>query len=99
MADKQQCEITIFSGRGWTNRCVRKAVVQRGDKWYCKIHDPEYIAEKKRKWDEKFDKEWAEKKVRWHRAEVIEQLIGGFDTTTLERNLSKIREFISTIKD
>lgn len=44
---------------------MNKPTVTRDSKLYCRIHDPEYIAEKRRKEQAKWEKEWAEKKKRW----------------------------------
>ena len=99
MAEKHRCEETVWGGRVNSWHCQNWAVVQRDNKRYCKIHDPEYIAEKRRKWQENFDKERAERYKQWHRAKIIRQLLEGFDTAILENNRTKIREFISTIKD
>ena len=41
--NKRQCEARVCTD-GWHYfQCSKKAVVVRGDKAYCKIHDPEYI--------------------------------------------------------
>lgn len=48
---------------GHTHQCEKKAIVERGGKPYCKIHDPEYIKAKDDERRAKFDKEWAEEKA------------------------------------
>lgn len=46
----QQCEARVSPPDRWGSfhqyQCSKKAVVTRGDKAYCKIHDPEYIKQK-----------------------------------------------------
>ncbi|MBA7581214.1 hypothetical protein ES708_23116 [subsurface metagenome] len=44
---KEQCEARVSPPGQWgsfqQHQCSKAAVVIRGDKSYCKIHDPEYI--------------------------------------------------------
>ena len=53
----EECQTRIVGDRGFAWQCQKKPVVTRDGKLYCKIHDPEYVAEKHRKWQEKYDKE------------------------------------------
>jgi len=48
MANRCSARVSIDSWR--FGQCSRKAIVERDGKWYCKIHDPEYIKTK----DEKY---------------------------------------------
>ena len=61
----EECQTLIYGGRGFNHQCSNKSVVTREGKLYCRIHDPEYIAEKKRKWQEAFDKERIEQSAMW----------------------------------
>jgi uncharacterized Zn finger protein (UPF0148 family) len=59
---KKQCSEKVFpsglygSFHGYS--CSKPATVERDGKWYCKIHDPEYVkakdAKKRAKWDKKY---------------------------------------------
>jgi len=44
MANRCSARVSIDSWR--FGQCSRKAIVERDGKWYCKIHDPEYIKTK-----------------------------------------------------
>jgi len=56
MSDKQ-CSVKVWSNSRWpsSRNCANTAVVEQDGKWYCKIHSPEYITEKNRKRDEKWE--------------------------------------------
>ena len=84
--EKEQCQQVIYDDRGPDWLCTKKAIVERDGKFYCKIHDPEYIKEKHRKWQEKFDKEFAENTIRDHRKSVIRKVCEPFTTEWLEAN-------------
>ena len=47
MAD---CSVKVSPNTTWgsfhQHPCSKKAVVERDGKWYCKVHDPEYIKQK-----------------------------------------------------
>ena len=95
MVEKRQCQERVFNGRLPDYQCQKKAVVDRDGKFYCKVHDPEYIKEKKRKWHERFAKEQVENRKRWHRKEVTEKVCEPFTTEWLEANAN----FILASKD
>ncbi len=60
MAELGKCSKHFYDG--WTRvRCSREAIVERDGLSFCKVHDPEYIAERTRKRQEKWD---AKRKVR-----------------------------------
>lgn len=42
----RQCSATVFGPRVHSWQCVRKAVVARNGKWFCRQHDPEAVAAK-----------------------------------------------------
>ena len=53
--NNKTCEERV-SRDGWRwSQCSKKAVVVRGDKAYCKIHDPEYIKSKDREHRAKYE--------------------------------------------
>jgi hypothetical protein len=70
-------------------QCTRKPVVQREGKHYCKIHDPEYIAAKERKWKEALDTEWqaSREKDRYNSAVKV-----AFRGVTMEQITSRLAE-------
>jgi len=61
--DKQCSYDVIYDSWCHTHKCQKKAVVERDGKFYCKIHDPEYVKAKDEARTAKWDKEWAEKKA------------------------------------
>ena len=89
------CHSTIYEGRGWNHQCSKKPIVERDGKLYCKIHDPKYVTEKRRKWQEEYDKEWIKKQARWHRAEVIASIFEDISTATIERSISSIKDILN----
>ena len=52
MAEK--CSVMVYFDMWHDRQCKKPAIVERDGKWYCKIHDPEYIKEKQRKADEAY---------------------------------------------
>ncbi|KKN71835.1 hypothetical protein LCGC14_0416890 [marine sediment metagenome] len=44
-----QCSTRVWISDWDKAQCSKKAVVKRDGKWYCKIHDPEYIKAKEDK--------------------------------------------------
>jgi len=56
MDNKHQCSEHILI-KGFScprsRQCTNKATVKRGDSWYCGIHDPEKVAERRTKGQEK----------------------------------------------
>ncbi len=52
-----QCSERVWFDSWRTSQCQRKATVERDGKWYCKIHDPEYIKAKHTKRETKYQSE------------------------------------------
>jgi len=54
------CSVRVAPNTQWgafqQHQCNNKAVVERDGKWYCKIHDPEYIKQKDAERQAKRDK-------------------------------------------
>ena len=58
----------IVPGAGWYRHdCSRKATVERDGKWWCWQHDPEYVAEKRRKEEEKWEVDSKKRSANWAR--------------------------------
>jgi len=55
-----KCSVRVAPNTQWgafhQYQCTKKAVVERDGKWYCKIHDPEYIKQKDVEREEKRNK-------------------------------------------
>ena len=51
--NKEQCSAMVAPNDRWgafhQSPCMKKAVIERGSKLFCKIHDPEYIAKRDEK--------------------------------------------------
>ncbi|MFA5037506.1 MAG: hypothetical protein WC479_10075 [Candidatus Izemoplasmatales bacterium] len=43
---EQRCTAKVYPKEQWgafhPSQCSKKGIVERGGKWYCKIHDPQY---------------------------------------------------------
>ena len=64
MTEKHQCSERYESGGlGSMRSCQIPAIVKRNGKWYCKIHDPEYIKAKAEKRDAEWDAKRKAQKV------------------------------------
>ena len=85
MEKGEQCSKRVWGGRGQSWQCQNKAVVEQDGKHYCKVHSPEYLAEKKRKWEEQYKEERAAKESKWAREAVIRKVCEGLDTATLNK--------------
>ena len=101
MNNKEQCSIRVASAGTWgafhPHQCRKVAVVTREGKLYCKIHDPEYIEAKREAREAEWDKEWTEKRARWHRDELIEGLFENISTAQIEGNLEAYKVAIKEV--
>ena len=51
-----QCSVNISDSTGfYPTPCAKPAKVERGGKWFCTIHDPEYIKRKEIAWAAKYE--------------------------------------------
>ena len=98
---KQRCEERVYKGGFPNYQCQKLAVVQRGDKWFCRVHDPEYIAEKNAKKNAalyiKWDREKAETARQQRRVRIEALIYKDFDTAFLEKHAQAIRQFIESL--
>jgi len=65
MTEKHQCSENVFEVDGFDHQCQKTATVERNGKWYCTIHDPEYINAKREKRNAKWDAERKARKERY----------------------------------
>ncbi|KKK56289.1 hypothetical protein LCGC14_3066000, partial [marine sediment metagenome] len=56
---KEQCSVSIYDPPISRHQCPRAGSVERDAKWYCWQHDPVAVAEKKKKWNDDFDRKFA----------------------------------------
>ena len=97
MTNKQQCATRIYGQRGGDYPCQKPAKIEREGKWYCKVHDPEYIKEKREKWKTDFDKKFAEDSLRWDRTDAMRRACEGLTTEELNRVTPElIRDALAT---
>ena len=76
MTDKKQCSEKVWDG--WHHfPCQRPAKVERDGKWYCGIHDPEYIKAKNQAKEEKWEAENKANEIKWAREVKIKSLVSG----------------------
>lgn len=82
MTDKIRCQATSNPKDRWDSfhpqQCQKNAVVERNGKWYCKIHDPEYIKQKQnasmQKWQEEWKAEEHKRRMQQLAPELLEAL-------------------------
>ncbi len=65
MAVDKQCETRIWGERVQSWQCHKRAIIERDGKWYCKIHDPEYVKQKNMKKQTRWAKEAAKQSAIW----------------------------------
>ena len=81
-----QCSQRVSDSTGlYYHQCHKKAVVEREGRLYCKVHNPEYIKEKRRKEQEKYNKEQDERQEEYARHDALEKATEGLTTEELER--------------
>ena len=65
--DKNQCCVMVYPPDRWgafhPDGCPNNAIVEKDDKWYCRIHAPEYVAKKNAERQIKYDEKWAKRKI------------------------------------
>lgn len=63
------CCATVLAGKdGWRTRyksCSRKATVEREGKWYCRQHDPQAVAGRKKEWESQWEIEYQARQARY----------------------------------
>lgn len=70
-------------------QCGHKGKVQRGGKWYCGRHDPEKVALRKKKREEKWQAESKVNKEKWARHAAVYDACEGIPTDQLRPGLLK----------
>ncbi len=96
----EQCSERVSDGGFWPKyrNCKRKAVVERENKWYCKIHDPKYIAAKRNEQREQWEREWAKQRETGTRNALIAEAFEGIGLISLHRNGDKFRAAILAVE-
>lgn len=57
MKNMKQCSVEVYESSTWRfYPCQKPASIKVDDKWYCKIHSPEYIKAKAEKQEQKYQK-------------------------------------------
>ena len=82
-AEKHQCE-GIKRGTWHRHRCITNGSIERDGKWYCGIHDPVKIAEKRKRGKEKWDEEWTKARAVRRRLEAQDHYCEKLTTEYLE---------------
>ena len=85
------CSRRIFEARGYVRTCEKKAVVERGDSSYCKIHDPEYIKRKHKALQSEWEKEREIHNDTWKREALAREIFEDVTTTDIETNKDKYK--------
>ncbi len=86
----------VFDGSGWHQHYCNKTIVKEiNGKWYCKIHDPDYVKKKgdarKAKWDEENRKS----NESCRRKSAVEKACEGVPTEVLET--LKLKELLNQL--
>lgn len=68
------CSVRVYGGSFTGHMCSRNAKVERKGKWYCGIHDPEYVAKKNEEKRARWYVEDALRSKEWQRKEGIAAL-------------------------
>jgi hypothetical protein len=102
LRSEKRCVETVYPndqyGSFHGHQCNKMGIIKRDGKWYCKIHDPEYIKEKHLKLRDKWDKQYKISQLNFEREQVINTLTNGYSTELLKSNTIKIRGFIEALK-
>jgi ferric-dicitrate binding protein FerR (iron transport regulator) len=89
MKIKKQCCKRVFPRERWgafhEYNCTKPAIIERNGKWYCKIHDPEYVDAKNKEKHERWNAEAEAQREVWRRENAIRKACEGVDTDTLEK--------------
>jgi len=76
----EQCNKMIYRGRlQGSSQCVRKGVVERDGRSYCKQHDPVARHERAKARQEKFNREHSAKKEAFRLARVAPELLAALE--------------------
>ena len=105
MTDKElnenQCCVKVSPNDRWgafhSYQCSKKAVVNREGKFYCKIHDPEYIKAKSQKRTVEYTKEQDAKLYQWEREDLLRDLFNGIENAQITKNLEAYKTAIQSV--
>jgi len=91
----------MWDARNWVRdrQCRKKAVIERDGVWYCKIHDPEYIREKREKAQQEYERKIAGDRARYGRQWILQDIGEGFENEFLKSHTARIREYIESLKE
>ncbi len=86
---KRQCSANRHARdayESWhTQKCENHAVVEREGKWYCRIHDSEYVKAKLAKLQAKWDAEHAANEARWAWSAARDKAVEGLTLEELQQ--------------
>lgn len=60
MTDQHKCPHRVFSGRGFSHVCEKKAAYEHDGIWFCKTHHPPTVAQKNKEREDGWRAKWAE---------------------------------------
>lgn len=82
--NEERCSEEVWDGHfHW--QCRNRAKVGWNGRWYCGIHDPVRLEEKRKKLEEKWGKERNEKQEKWRRDKAATAVCEGASTEELEQ--------------
>lgn len=82
---KRQCSARIYSD-GWGGRsCHMPAKTKRDKKWYCIIHDPEYVKAKRERQQLEYESRSVADKAKWDWNEARDKAVAGLTLGELQQ--------------
>ena len=70
ITEKHQCSVKVWDDRSFSWQCLKPAKVERDGKWYCSIHDPEYIKAKNKAREEEWERKVQARNAGWERDSI-----------------------------
>ncbi len=94
------CSAKVWEDSRWpsSHQCSRKAVVEREGKRYCKVHDPEYIAAKRKEHTERWERDWVKQRETGTRNALIAEAFEGIGLISLQQNADRFRAAILAVE-
>jgi len=88
MADKiiQRCSAKVlYDSWGYRHQCLHNAKVERDGKWFCPIHDPVRLAEKRAAQEAKRDEKHKTQEALFARLDALQRATKGLTTEELTK--------------
>lgn len=96
---EERCRETV-RGRHFNCRCNNRAKVERDGYWYCGVHDPVRLEEKRKAQEEKWRRESEQRQANWNWERAVHNVCVCVSTEELEQlGAGWLRRHLDSMKE